>query len=120
MESVLAEGERVGVTGWVVKPVEIDDVPILIVTLWSDRPDAIDFVTEDSRPLLEQQLNMVPRTVHRRYEIAFRHKDGRVVDLLVSGTTLRSDSGKLLGSFGLFSDITDRKAAGANSVVRSV
>ncbi len=26
-----------GVTGWVVKPIEIDDVPIVDVTLWSDR-----------------------------------------------------------------------------------
>jgi multidrug efflux pump subunit AcrB len=26
-----------GVTGWVVKPIEIDDVPIVAVTLWSDR-----------------------------------------------------------------------------------
>jgi len=30
------------VASWVVKPVEIDDVPILIATLWSERPDAVD------------------------------------------------------------------------------
>ena len=30
------------VSSWVVKPIEIDDVPILIVTLWSERPDSID------------------------------------------------------------------------------
>ena len=30
------------VSGWVVKPLEIDDVPILIVTLWSDRPEVVD------------------------------------------------------------------------------
>lgn len=29
------------VTGWVVKPVEIDDVPIVIATLWSERPDQL-------------------------------------------------------------------------------
>ncbi|MFY9256036.1 MAG: efflux RND transporter permease subunit [Fuerstiella sp.] len=28
-----------GVTGWVVKPIEVDDVPILIATLWSDRTE---------------------------------------------------------------------------------
>ncbi|QDU74556.1 Efflux pump membrane transporter BepE [Bremerella volcania] len=28
-----------GVTGWVVKPIEIDDVPIVNVTLWSDKYD---------------------------------------------------------------------------------
>jgi multidrug efflux pump subunit AcrB len=30
------------VAGWVVKPVEIDDVPILIATLWSDDPENFD------------------------------------------------------------------------------
>lgn len=30
------------VASWVVKPVDIDDVPILIITFFSDRPDAID------------------------------------------------------------------------------
>ena len=30
------------VTSWVVKPIEIDDVPIVIATLWSDRPEQID------------------------------------------------------------------------------
>jgi multidrug efflux pump subunit AcrB len=30
------------VSGWVVKPIEIDDVPILNLTLWSDRPDLYD------------------------------------------------------------------------------
>jgi len=30
------------VTAWVVKPIEIDDVPIVIATLWSTVPDALD------------------------------------------------------------------------------
>jgi multidrug efflux pump subunit AcrB len=30
------------VTGWVVKPIEIDDVPIVIATLWSEEPARID------------------------------------------------------------------------------
>jgi multidrug efflux pump subunit AcrB len=30
------------VTSWVVKPIEIDDVPIVIATLWSDRPEQVD------------------------------------------------------------------------------
>ncbi len=31
-----------GLTSWVVKPVEIDDVPIVVATLWSDRVDDYD------------------------------------------------------------------------------
>jgi len=30
------------VANWVVKPVEIDDVPIVVATLWSERPEEID------------------------------------------------------------------------------
>jgi len=30
------------VRSWVVKPVEIDDVPILIASLWSERPEQVD------------------------------------------------------------------------------
>ena len=31
------------VTSWVVKPVEIDDVPIVVATLWSDRSEVDDY-----------------------------------------------------------------------------
>lgn len=30
------------VASWVVKPIEIDDVPIVIVSLWSEKPDLVD------------------------------------------------------------------------------
>jgi multidrug efflux pump subunit AcrB len=51
------------VTDWVVKPVEIDDVPIVIATLWSERPESIDDhalrrVAEE----LEIELQAVPET----------------------------------------------------------
>ena len=51
------------VTSWVVKPVEIDDVPIVIATLWSDRPDLIDDhglrrIAEE----VETELQSVPET----------------------------------------------------------
>jgi multidrug efflux pump subunit AcrB len=37
------------VAGWVVKPVEVDDVPIWIATLWSDSPGVDDHVLRSSR-----------------------------------------------------------------------
>lgn len=51
------------VTSWVVKPIEIDDVPIVIVTLWSDRPSVIDDhrlrrIAEE----LEIELQALPQT----------------------------------------------------------
>ena len=41
-----------GVDGWVVKPVEVDDVPIVNLTLWSDRPEL--YGDHELRRLAEQ------------------------------------------------------------------
>jgi multidrug efflux pump subunit AcrB len=51
------------VASWVVKPVEIDDVPIVVATLWSDRPGEIDDhglrrVAEE----IEIELQAIPET----------------------------------------------------------
>jgi multidrug efflux pump subunit AcrB len=51
------------VTSWVVKPLEIDDVPILIATLWSEHPDEVDDF--DLRRIAEEveiELQAVPET----------------------------------------------------------
>ena len=51
------------VSSWVVKPLEIDDVPILIVTVWSDRPDQLDdFALRRIAEELDIQLQAVPKT----------------------------------------------------------
>jgi len=52
-----------GVESWVVKPIEIDDVPILIITLWSDRPEL--YTDHELRRLAEQiehELQRIPNT----------------------------------------------------------
>lgn len=51
------------VASWVVKPIEIDDVPIVIVTLWSDRPDRIDdFALRRIAEEVEIELQAIPET----------------------------------------------------------
>ena len=51
------------VRSWVVKPIEIDDVPIVIATLWSERPEAIDdFALRRIAEELEIELQAVPET----------------------------------------------------------
>ena len=49
-----------GVAGWVVKPIEIDDVPIVYATLWSRRYDA--FVLRRVAEQVEVALQAVPNT----------------------------------------------------------
>jgi multidrug efflux pump subunit AcrB len=66
------------VASWVVKPVEIDDVPIVIVTLWSDRPSVIDDhwlrrVAEE----LEIELQALPET-NRTFVVGGRPRVVRV------------------------------------------
>jgi len=48
------------VAGWVVKPIEVDDAPIVAVTLWSDRYD--DFALRRMAEELELRLGEVPGT----------------------------------------------------------
>jgi len=51
------------VRSWVVKPVEIDDVPILVATLWSERPERIDdHALRRIAEELEIELQAVERT----------------------------------------------------------
>jgi multidrug efflux pump subunit AcrB len=51
------------VTGWVVKPLEIDDVPILVATLWSERAAEIDdYALRRIAEEVEIELQTVPRT----------------------------------------------------------
>ncbi len=50
------------VAGWVVKPVEIDDVPIWIATLWSDSPEVDDHTLRRIAEELEIGLKDVPGT----------------------------------------------------------
>ncbi len=51
------------VHSWVVKPIEIDDVPIVIATLWSDRPETLDdFALRRIAEELEIELQAVSET----------------------------------------------------------
>ncbi len=51
------------VTEWVAKPIEIDDVPIVIATLWSDRPDQItDFELRRIAEEIQHELQTIPDT----------------------------------------------------------
>lgn len=49
--------------------------------------------------------------VSEQYEIPMVRKDGKTLDVLVSASPLRDKSGAILGSFGVISDISERKHA---------
>jgi multidrug efflux pump subunit AcrB len=97
-----------GVSGWVVKPIEIDDVPIVNVTLWSERYDdnALRRIAEQ----VEVALQSVPNTARtevvggRRRQIrvaldAERLAAHRVTPLEVSRVVQGANQNLSAGSF---------------------
>ncbi|MBN2475700.1 MAG: efflux RND transporter permease subunit [Pirellulales bacterium] len=51
------------VAGWVVKPIEVDDVPIVNVTLWSDRTELYgDYQLRRMAEQLQNELQAIPNT----------------------------------------------------------
>lgn len=64
-----------GVTGWVVKPIEIDDVPFVNVTLWSKTQD--DFTLRRVAEQVEVALQGVPETA-RTEVVGGRRRQFRV------------------------------------------
>src|SRR5579859_2614207 len=65
-----------GVTGWVVKPIEIDDVPMLSVALWS--PDADDHALRRVAEQVEVALQSVENTA-RTEVVGGRRRQIRVL-----------------------------------------
>jgi multidrug efflux pump subunit AcrB len=51
-----------GVTGWVVKPIEVDDVPIVNITLWSDSDLYGDHELRRLAEQLQNELQAIPNT----------------------------------------------------------
>lgn len=66
------------VVGWVVKPIEVDDVPILNLTLWSERPELYDdYALRRIAEQLENELQAVENT-NRVWVIGGRPRRVRV------------------------------------------
>lgn len=62
--------------------------------------------------IADHETRMQRRTMgtSESYERKFRRKDGSTLWTLVSGTPLLDTQGRIVGSFGMFADITKRKA----------
>ncbi|MFC1597089.1 efflux RND transporter permease subunit [Planctomycetota bacterium] len=74
-----------GVTGWVVKPIEIDDVPIVYVTLWGKQYDA--YVLRRVAEQVEVALQAVPNTA--RTEVVGGLRRQILVELDLEALTAR-------------------------------
>ncbi len=68
-----------------------------------------DFLDDENRGILEEQLRLREAGQASAYEMALNRPDGSQVPCLVSGTPLFDGDGNRIGSFALYTDITDRK-----------
>lgn len=72
---------------------------------------AADYVDRTYLPILKAQLERRQHLESSSYELLFRHKSGRPVYLLVSGSPLLGKHGEYVGSFAVTTDITAQKQA---------
>jgi PAS domain S-box-containing protein len=75
-----------------------------------DKP-LTDFMFEEDAPDHQEKMENRRRGLAESYERRFRRKDGETVWTLASATTIFDDEHHFQGSFGMFTDITERKLA---------
>jgi len=71
----------------------------------------LEFVHEDSRELMREQMKRRRRGEAGRFELAWRSKDGGKVYTLASPKGIFDEKGNFAGSVAVLTDITDRKVA---------
>jgi PAS domain S-box-containing protein len=68
-----------------------------------------DYMFEEDLPDHHQRMENRRKGLSEAYERRFRRKDGNSVWTLVSATPIFDDERRFTGSFGMFTDITERK-----------
>lgn len=72
---------------------------------------AWDFVDEEDKPIVKENLEGRQQGIDRSYEFKFIRKDGSPLWTIVSGKALFDNSGKFIGNMVMLTDITERKKA---------
>lgn len=75
-----------------------------------DRP-ITKFMDEENQAITLREMDKREKGESSKYEIAFIHKEGYPVYTLVASTPIIDDDGTVTGSFGVITDITERKIA---------
>ena len=70
-----------------------------------------DFLDEESKAKVREQEEVRTESKRSLYEVSLIRFDGKQVPCLVNASPLLDGDGCKIGSFGMFTDITDRKAA---------
>jgi PAS domain S-box-containing protein len=70
-----------------------------------------DFLDEENRAVVRKQEGVRSESERSLYEISLTRSDGKRVPCLVNASPLLDGDGDKIGSFGMFTDITERKVA---------
>lgn len=73
--------------------------------------DLLDFVVRHKRPQMRKELRIRSAGFKSRYETRFVKRDGIEIPLLISATPIMNDEGAFIGSYGVFTDLTELKKA---------
>jgi len=68
-----------------------------------------DFVSEESRTIVEMNMNKWWQGINKTFELKLECKDGSPLWVLVSAKALFDDDGKFAGALSVYTDITERK-----------
>jgi len=68
-----------------------------------------DFVDDKNRKIFIEQTSKISDTKHRSYEITLKKKNGEDLHTYFNATTIIAESGEILGSFALITDMTEKK-----------
>ncbi len=66
----------------------------------------LEFVAPESRERAAEAFEELKVGLRRRLELAFLHRDGRTIPVLVSGCGNFNEEGRFLGALGMITDIT--------------
>jgi sigma-B regulation protein RsbU (phosphoserine phosphatase) len=71
----------------------------------------LDLATDDFRQYMLSNRESILTTEYREFEGSSMAKDGRVIPILIHGSTLRDDQGKVIGNMAFITDMTEHKKA---------
>jgi PAS domain S-box-containing protein len=73
--------------------------------------NVMEYVINEDKAIMDAQFSVRRKGGKSRYECKLRHRDGRTVWCMISGSPLLEEAGTFRGSFGMIMDITERKKA---------
>jgi len=73
--------------------------------------NVLDYVITEDKAAMDTQLVDRRNGIKSRYECRLRHRDGRTIWCLISGSPILDEANSFQGSFGMITDITERKKA---------